>query len=247
MTVWQHADDFRGTARVSTWIFGIAYRRALNSLRKSAARSRVLVSELEGVGAGSRGRLPRDGGPAVAGSWALKPASRAAPGYRPGLRGRPFVRRDRRDCRLPRQYGEDADVLRATQVTGRHLRGCGAAKRRRCGTRSGGRQSHRAGPGTDAGNLTSRRAADRREPTRIRDLLMRRSVAQRAPKRPAARPIASQQSDQSASTVRTAPVASQRPTAPAAGKLGPIRTRNRGLAQSAGMPAISPRKCASPC
>jgi RNA polymerase sigma-70 factor (ECF subfamily) len=49
MTVWQHADDFRGTARVSTWIFGIAYRRALNSLRKSAARSRVLVSELEGA------------------------------------------------------------------------------------------------------------------------------------------------------------------------------------------------------
>ena len=49
MTVWQHADDFRGTARVSTWIFGIAYRRALNSLRKSTARSRVLVSDLEGV------------------------------------------------------------------------------------------------------------------------------------------------------------------------------------------------------
>lgn len=49
MTVWQHADDFRGTARVSTWIFGIAYRRALNALRKSAARSRVLVPELEGV------------------------------------------------------------------------------------------------------------------------------------------------------------------------------------------------------
>lgn len=49
MTVWQHANDFRGTARVSTWIFGIAYRRALNSLRKSAARSRVLVPELEGL------------------------------------------------------------------------------------------------------------------------------------------------------------------------------------------------------
>ncbi len=49
MTVWQHADDFRGTARVSTWIFGIAYRRALNFLRRSAARSRVLVPELEGA------------------------------------------------------------------------------------------------------------------------------------------------------------------------------------------------------
>ena len=47
--MWQSADSFRGTSRVSTWIFGIAYRRALNTLRKSAARSRVLVPELEGV------------------------------------------------------------------------------------------------------------------------------------------------------------------------------------------------------
>ena len=54
MIVWQHADNFRGTSRVSTWIFGIAYRRALNSLRKSAARSRVLVPELEGVEQQSR-------------------------------------------------------------------------------------------------------------------------------------------------------------------------------------------------
>jgi len=49
MIVWQHADDFRGTSRVSTWIFGIAYRCALNSLRKSATRSRLLAPELEGV------------------------------------------------------------------------------------------------------------------------------------------------------------------------------------------------------
>lgn len=48
MIVWQHADDFRGTSRVSTWVFGIAYRRALNSLRRSARRSRVLVPEVEG-------------------------------------------------------------------------------------------------------------------------------------------------------------------------------------------------------
>lgn len=27
--VWQHAGDFRGASRVSTWIFGIAYKRSL--------------------------------------------------------------------------------------------------------------------------------------------------------------------------------------------------------------------------
>jgi RNA polymerase sigma-70 factor (ECF subfamily) len=35
MVVWQHAADFRGASRVSTWILGIAYRRALKSLERS--------------------------------------------------------------------------------------------------------------------------------------------------------------------------------------------------------------------
>jgi RNA polymerase sigma-70 factor (ECF subfamily) len=38
-TVWQKAADFRGASRVSTWIVGIAYRRALKALRQTTARS----------------------------------------------------------------------------------------------------------------------------------------------------------------------------------------------------------------
>jgi RNA polymerase sigma-70 factor, ECF subfamily len=34
MTVWESAADFRQASQVSTWIFGIAYRTALNSLRR---------------------------------------------------------------------------------------------------------------------------------------------------------------------------------------------------------------------
>jgi RNA polymerase sigma-70 factor, ECF subfamily len=34
MTVWEGASDFRHASQVSTWIFGIAYRTALNSLRR---------------------------------------------------------------------------------------------------------------------------------------------------------------------------------------------------------------------
>jgi RNA polymerase sigma-70 factor (ECF subfamily) len=34
MAVWQHAAEFRYESRVSTWIFGIAYRVALKSLRR---------------------------------------------------------------------------------------------------------------------------------------------------------------------------------------------------------------------
>jgi RNA polymerase sigma-70 factor, ECF subfamily len=36
VVVWQHARDFRGASRVSTWIIGIAYRVALKSLRRDA-------------------------------------------------------------------------------------------------------------------------------------------------------------------------------------------------------------------
>jgi RNA polymerase sigma-70 factor, ECF subfamily len=43
LVVWQRAKDFRRASQVSTWIFGIAYRTALKSLRRqknhSAARS----------------------------------------------------------------------------------------------------------------------------------------------------------------------------------------------------------------
>lgn len=34
LTVWQSADRFRGESKVSTWIFGIAYRQSLRQLRK---------------------------------------------------------------------------------------------------------------------------------------------------------------------------------------------------------------------
>jgi RNA polymerase sigma-70 factor (ECF subfamily) len=44
MVVWNSADRFRGDSRVSTWIVGIAYRRALKSIRRR--RSFELV-ELE--------------------------------------------------------------------------------------------------------------------------------------------------------------------------------------------------------
>lgn len=38
--VWQRAGDFRGSSRVSTWIMGIAYRRALKTLRRANLQSR---------------------------------------------------------------------------------------------------------------------------------------------------------------------------------------------------------------
>lgn len=45
MVVWQHASDFRGASRVSTWIIGIAYRIALKSLRGSDGMQHTVNSD----------------------------------------------------------------------------------------------------------------------------------------------------------------------------------------------------------
>src|SRR5262245_29312499 len=47
--VWQRALKFRGASRVSTWIMGIAYRRALKSLRR-AVNTEPLLDEPEQPG-----------------------------------------------------------------------------------------------------------------------------------------------------------------------------------------------------
>jgi len=45
LVVWQHAADFRGASRVSTWIIGIAYRTALKSLRGNDGLQHARSSE----------------------------------------------------------------------------------------------------------------------------------------------------------------------------------------------------------
>jgi RNA polymerase sigma-70 factor, ECF subfamily len=39
--VWRKAGDFRGQSQVSTWIMGIAYRRALKSLKRESTAARL--------------------------------------------------------------------------------------------------------------------------------------------------------------------------------------------------------------
>jgi RNA polymerase sigma-70 factor (ECF subfamily) len=45
--IWQHAADFRGASQLSTWIFGIAYRRALKTLKR--VRPELATEEGEGL------------------------------------------------------------------------------------------------------------------------------------------------------------------------------------------------------
>jgi RNA polymerase sigma-70 factor (ECF subfamily) len=44
--VWQRAGEFRNASRVSTWIMGIAYRRALNMIRRASTHERAMRLEI---------------------------------------------------------------------------------------------------------------------------------------------------------------------------------------------------------
>jgi RNA polymerase sigma-70 factor (ECF subfamily) len=44
--VWQRAGEFRNASRVSTWIMGIAYRRALNMLRRATTHDQAMRLEI---------------------------------------------------------------------------------------------------------------------------------------------------------------------------------------------------------
>ena len=44
--VWQRAGEFRNASRVSTWIMGIAYRRALKLMRRAATHARAMTLEV---------------------------------------------------------------------------------------------------------------------------------------------------------------------------------------------------------
>jgi RNA polymerase sigma-70 factor (ECF subfamily) len=48
LVIWQHAHDFRGASRVSTWIYGITYRCALKSLRRRRVQARADALEIRG-------------------------------------------------------------------------------------------------------------------------------------------------------------------------------------------------------
>ena len=48
--IWDRARDFRGASEVSTWIFGIAYRRALKTLRGSHPTTQLDAVENEPLG-----------------------------------------------------------------------------------------------------------------------------------------------------------------------------------------------------
>lgn len=45
MVVWEGAGDFRERSRVSTWIFGIAYRQAMKALRRSGRQPSLVSPE----------------------------------------------------------------------------------------------------------------------------------------------------------------------------------------------------------
>lgn len=59
LTLWKDAGRFRGESKVSTWVFGIAYRQALAHLRKRKLKL-VPLFEQDAVDSETDGRLERE-------------------------------------------------------------------------------------------------------------------------------------------------------------------------------------------
>ncbi len=59
LTLWKDAGRFRGESKVSTWVFGIAYRQALAHLRKRKLKL-VPLFEQDAVASETDGRLERE-------------------------------------------------------------------------------------------------------------------------------------------------------------------------------------------
>jgi RNA polymerase sigma-70 factor, ECF subfamily len=47
LAVWQEAGKFGGRSKVSTWIFGIAYNKVLNALRKREQKGRIGLEQVK--------------------------------------------------------------------------------------------------------------------------------------------------------------------------------------------------------
>jgi len=90
--VWRRAGKFRGDSRVSTWIIGIAYRRALKSLKSRGQRQyeSTPIEEATLV-------APDELGEAETSEWILGPGGCLWP--------RSLLRGDRPDHELPGQHG----------------------------------------------------------------------------------------------------------------------------------------------
>ncbi len=58
--VWSNADRFRGESRVSTWIMGIAYRRALKALQRSRTIAQLEDDESFGTDAEDHSSVNRE-------------------------------------------------------------------------------------------------------------------------------------------------------------------------------------------
>ena len=106
--VWQDASRFELRSKVSTWIFGIAWHKALKALERQKREGPPLPppTEIERPDDGGE----RTGSPGVAGPCAGSPVVGPAPGRRADFLRGLLVPGNRPDCALPRQHGEDPNV-----------------------------------------------------------------------------------------------------------------------------------------
>ena len=111
LVVWRKAPSYNLRSQVSTWIFGIAFRRALKALRRVDDPVEFEPEESPDLaGAGPEGLLAQQETRASIAPRARCLVARSSRRHRAHVFRRVFLCRDRRNHALPGQHGEDADV-----------------------------------------------------------------------------------------------------------------------------------------
>ena len=166
LVVWKRADAFNRTSKVSTWIFAIAYRKALKALRQQdepvdGVDDDEPPSDDAGAGAAAAHR-PDPRRPAARAEGCRRSSARSRPDLLPRL----AVRRDRAHRRLPGRHRQDAHVPRppapayaAPRRAGEAREGARAAARQRAST--GWRRSCCRGSSTGRSTPPRRRRSRR--------------------------------------------------------------------------------------
>ena len=125
LVVWRKASSYNLASNVSTWIFGIAWRRALKALKRIDNPVEFDPDDCPAEQRRAGGIAARGG---EAGDDCPRPRcaiARAARRPRALLFRRTLLRGDRRNHAMPRQHGEDADVpcpAKAAGPDGGHAR-----------------------------------------------------------------------------------------------------------------------------
>ncbi len=116
MVVWRRASEYRAAAQVSTWIFGIAYRKSLKALARDGRHNTESLDDVPEIDLQMPETVDREAMHAGDSRGRRVPAAGPSRRRRPDISFQPLVRGNCADPGLPGGHGEIAHVPRSCQI-----------------------------------------------------------------------------------------------------------------------------------